>query len=129
MIKVLELKGIKSLKALNVFNTLLLGLKMLPMYMQSSYEDFYDKVQEMPHVEQLKLLREAAMFVELQPDEVEAVIGFCTDRNGVPYGSSNIKNLKPDEILEMIVAVCGEIAKIKISLISEDEKKNSLISQ
>lgn len=122
--RVLELKGFKSLRALNAFNTLMLGLKMLPAYMGERYEEFFDRVSNMPPSDQEKLIREAAVFVELQKEEVEALISFCADPNGVPYSAENMKNLGPKDLHEMIVAVCCEIAKIKIDLVSDREKKN-----
>lgn len=122
--KVLELKGYKSLRALNVFHSLMLGLKMLPAYMGETYEDFYDRISKMDAASQEKLIREAALFVEIQKDELEALISFCADANGVPYSAENMKNLGPKDIHEMIVAVCLQIAKIKIDLVSDSEKKN-----
>jgi hypothetical protein len=127
--KVLEIKGYKSLKALNAFHTLMLGLKMLPSYMGESYEDFYSRISEMNEADQEKLIREAVLFVELQKEEVEAIVGFCSDKNGVPYSAENMKNMKPDQLVEMIVAVSKEIAKIKIGFVSEAEKKNFQDSQ
>lgn len=121
--KVLELRGFKSLRALNAFHTLMLGLKMLPAYMSESYEDFFGRVSEMPAADQEKLIREAALFVELQKEEVEAILAFCADPNGVPYGPENLKSMGPEQIFESIVAVCVEISKIKVDLISEREKK------
>ncbi len=122
--RVLELKGYKSLKALHAFHALMLGLKMLPSYIAESYEDFYDRVSKMPEVDQEKLIREAALFVELQKEEVESLLSFCADANGVPYSPENLKNLGPKELHEIIVAVCVQISKIKIDLVSTDEKKN-----
>jgi hypothetical protein len=122
--RVLELRGFKSLRALNAFNTLMLGLKMLPSYMGETYEEFLGRIAEMPPQDQEKMIREAALFVELQKDELEALICFCTDPNGVPYSAENVKNLGPKDLHECIVAVCKEIAKIKIDLIGEHEKKN-----
>lgn len=122
--KVLELKGYKSLKALNVFHTLMLGLKMLPAYIGEDYETFYAKVQGMEPKDQEKLIREAALFVELAEDEVEALVCFCTDKNGVPYSKANLPNLGPSDIFEMVVAVCLEISKIRIDFVTESEKKN-----
>lgn len=123
MIQVLELRGFKSLRALNAFNTLLLGLKMLPAYMGETYEDFLNRINAMPFEDQMKMIREAAMFVELQKEEVEALICFCADKNGVPYEAANLKNLGPDQIIDIIVAVCGEIAKMKIDFVTDNEKK------
>lgn len=124
MIKVLELKGYKSLRALNAYNTLVLGLKMLPAYMAESYEDFLHRIQKMPEADQIKMLKEAAMFVELGEEEVRALVCFCADPNGVPYTAENLKNLSPKQIHEIIVAVCLEISKIKIDFVSDTEKKN-----
>lgn len=122
--KVLELKGYKSLRALNAFNALMLGLKMLPAYMGEEYETFLNRVHLMSPQDQKKMIREAAMFVELQKEELEAIICFCTDKNGVPYTSENLKNLGPDHLIEIVVNVCFEIAQIKIDFVSEAEKKN-----
>lgn len=126
--KTLELRGYKSLKALNAFHTLMLGLKMLPSYMGESYEDFYSRVSVMPEVDQEKLIREAVLFVELQREEVEALAGFACDPNGVPYSAENLKSLDPKTIMEIIVAVCVQISKIKVDFVSEAEKKNLNIS-
>lgn len=124
MIKVAELKGYKSLRALNAFHTLMLGLKMLPAYMGEEYAAFFDRVEEMPPDDQRKLIREAALFVELQKEEVESLLSFCIDPNGAQYVPESLKSLTPDRILEMIVAVCMELAKIKIDLVTSNEKKN-----
>jgi hypothetical protein len=122
--KVLELKGYKSLKALNVFHALMLGLKMLPAYIGESYEDFFARVQAMTPEDQEKIIREAALFVNVEPDELGALVSFVADKNGIPYGPENIKNLGPADLHEIIVAVCVEISKIKINFVSESEKKN-----
>lgn len=124
MIQVRELKGFESLRALNVFHTLMLGLKMLPAYGREAYEDFFARVETLTPADQEKMIREAALFVVLEREEVEALIKFCTDANGVPYTKENMKNLGPDQLHEIIVAVCLEISKIKINFVTEAEKKN-----
>lgn len=124
MIEVSELKGYKSLRALNAYHSLMLGLKMLPQYMGESYEDFFARIEQMPKEDQVKMIQEAALFVELQKEEVEALVCFCKDKNGIPYQSANINNLKPDELHEIIVAVCTKISEIKIDFVSAREKKN-----
>lgn len=127
--KLLPLKGYKSLKALNAFNALLLGLKMLPQYRTQSYEVFYENFKDMEDAKKETYLREAVAFVQLEQDEVEAIIGFACDGNGVPYGAANLKNLSPDQIHEVIVAVCMEIGRIRVELVSESEKKKLHTSQ
>ncbi len=121
--KVLELKGYKSLKALNVFHALMLGLKMLPAYQGETYENFFARVTVMPAADQEKLIREAALFVNLERDEVEALVCFVSDPNGIPYTAENVKNLGPDQLFEVIVQVCLAISKIKIDFVTETEKK------
>jgi hypothetical protein len=69
--KVAELKGYKAWRAFGVFHKLMLGLKMLPAYMGESYEEFFERVSIMPAADQEKLIREAALFVDLEQDEVE----------------------------------------------------------
>lgn len=125
--KVLEIKGYKSLRALQARNTLMLGLKMLPSYRELTYEYFFGLIDAMTVTDQEKMVREAANFVELNKDEVEALISFCADKNGIPYGPENLNNLNPIEIREIIVQVCMAITKIKVDLVTDDEKKNSEI--
>lgn len=120
----LPLKGYKSLRALNAFHALLLGLKMLPAYISEDYEKFYASFKDRTEADKERLIREAAVFVELSEDEVEALISFATDINGVPYSRVNLKNLSAKELHEIIVAVCMEIGRIKIEILSEGEKKN-----
>lgn len=127
--KVLPLVGYKSLKALNAFHSLMLGLKQLPEYYSESYESFFTRVHGLDFIDQENILRKAAMFVEILPDELEALVCFCTDKNGIPFTKENIKNLGPKDFHEIIVAVCLEISKIKVDFVSEDEKKKSENSQ
>lgn len=122
--KVLELKGYKSYRAMSAFSTLMLGLKMLPAYMGEAYEDFFQRIQAMPEIDQRKMITEAAAFVVLDKEEIDSLVCFCADKNGVPYGPENVKSLGPDEIIHIIVAVGCEIVKIKIDFLSEAEKKN-----
>lgn len=126
---ILPLKGYKSLRALNGFHALLLGLKMLPAYILEDYETFYSSFSVKSDEQKEKLLKEAVMFVQLGQDEVEALISFATDKNGIPYTAVNMKNLSVGEMFDVIVAVCMEIGRIKVDLVSEAEKKNSEGSQ
>lgn len=123
MIEVLPIAGIKSLRAVNAYSALLLGIKMLPAYCAERYEDFLLRVEKMPAEDQEKIFRAGAEFVELDPKEVEALLAFTADANGVSFGQNNIKNLKPFEIIDRIVAVCMKISEIKIDMVTEYEKK------
>lgn len=125
--KILPFKGYQSLKALNAFNALLLGLKMLPAYLQYDYPTFFDSFKQKSPEETETLIREAVAFVHLEQTEIDALMSFAADSNGIPFGKSNINNLAPEEIFEIIVQVCIEFSKIDINLVSEEEKKRSKI--
>jgi hypothetical protein len=124
-VKVLPLKDIDSLYAVQSVHKLMLGLKMLPSYIGESYEAFYSRLDLMPSEDQETMLREAATFVKLDPDEMMDLLKFCSDANGVPYTRENCKSLKPTDIHEIIVAVGMEVMRAhKIKLLSDKEKKN-----
>lgn len=123
-VKVLELKGIKSLRAFNSFHTLVLGLRMLPEYMSVSDEDFGNRLESLPPEAKVKVIRQAVKHVPLEEDDVNALMLFAADPNNVPYDKTNIDNLNPVDLSECIVAVCFEMSKIKPTIISEAEKKN-----
>lgn len=125
MIQVSELKGYNSYKAFCAYNQLLMGLKMIPEYKTLSFEDFFEMLDRIEDVEdKRKVLTKAAMLVQLEEEEVQAMLSFCKDKNGVPFGKENLKNLKPEEQIEAIVSVSLEYAKIKVRFVTETEKKN-----
>lgn len=123
MFKVLELSGMDSYFALQAYGKMLLGLKMLPAYMHLGYSEFYHDIEKMEPKDQEKMIREGVFMVNLDAEEIMAFIQFCVDKNGVPYKRENVKKLPPEQIFEMAVAVCIELAKIKVKLTTEDEKK------
>lgn len=124
MKKVLPLVGYKSLRALNAFHMIMMGLKMIPIYAFIPYEEFFKSFDDKSEKEKEVFLREGLAIIELKEDEVDALIGFCCDGNGIPYGKSNTKNLDLKEIYECCLSVLVEISKIEISFITESEKKN-----
>ena len=128
--KLRELVGPDSYYAMLAVHKLMLGLKMLPAYIGLTFEEFYDAIDLMTPEEQESFVREAVAFVTLDREELNDVIKFATDNNGVPYGPENIKNLKPSDFHEIIVHVGLEVMKAhKIKLVSSKEKKNLKTSQ
>lgn len=123
-IKVLPLKGPDTYWALQSYIKLLFGLKMLPMYMGKTIEEFFAIIEEMPVEDRKKIVREAVLMVRLERDEVDSLIKFASDGNGVPYGHQNTKSLSPGEFLEIIHAVTQEIAGLEPNFLSLSEKKN-----
>lgn len=124
--KVAPLVGIKSLRCLNAFQALLLGMKMLPGYQHLTFEEFITLVDGMEREEQAQVLTHGAKIVALDPEEVKALVCFCSDKNGIPYIEANIKSLKPNELVEVIVTVCMEVIQnLHVDLVTKEEKKNS----
>lgn len=122
--KTLPLVGYKSLRALNAFHMIMMGLKMIPIYAFIPYEEFFQSFEEKTQPEKDMFLREGLAIIELQEDEIEALLGFCTDPNGIPYGKANVKNLDLKTIYDCCLMVLIEISKIEITFITESEKKN-----
>lgn len=111
--------------AMQATHKLIFGLKMLPGYAHEEYHEFCARMDRMDHKDQETLMREAAVFVKLEPEEILDLIQFCADANGVPLGQAHLKGMKPADIHEAIVAVAMEVMKAHhVRLISEDEKKN-----
>lgn len=123
--EVLPLVGPRSLTALNAFGALILGMMMLPVYRMKSFEEMASMFEEKTEEEREAMLRVAVVFVQLAAPELEAIVSFVADKNGIPYRSENVKNLKVDELHEIVVAVMMQIGRIKIHLVSPEEKKNS----
>lgn len=128
--KCLTLEGAKSHTALTAYMAILTGLKMSPAYQHLGLEEFTEMVESMEPADMLKVFIIGARIVPLTPDELKALVCFCTDKNGVSYSAENLKNLGPSDLVEIIVTVCMEIAtNISIDLITKEEKKNSNPSQ
>lgn len=125
MMKVLDIKGLDGHEAAMVFHKLMFGLHMVPAYFNDSYKDFFDKIDQMPEDDQLKVIREAAALVELLPSEKLALMKFAVDNNGVKYSMENCSSLPPKDINEIIVKVCWQLAKDhSANFLTESEKKN-----
>lgn len=122
--QVTELKGLKSYFALQAYGKLLLGLKMLPMYMGEDYTTFFRRIELMTDIEQENLIRQGAFLIDLTHEEILSLARFCKDSNGASYTEENTKKLPPNEIHEIIVAVCMACARIKVRLTTDAEKKN-----
>lgn len=118
------IKGMEGYQAFCAFHKMMLGLKMLPEYITESYEDFFARIDSLEPEQKLKFIQKAAIFVNLDEDELSALVCLAKDSNGVPYGPANLKSLTPDEFISIIVAVCFEISKIKIDFLTDSEKKN-----
>ncbi len=113
------------MRALNAYHTLVLGLKMLPMHLDKDYPTFLEYLEALPPENQETMLRQSMALVPLNHEEIMALIAFATDSNGIPFGNVNKDNLTIEEIFEICIAVCVEISKIKVDLVSKAEQKKN----
>lgn len=123
-VKVLPLVGLKSLRLINVYQALMIGYCMVPRYAKEDIHGFLEQLKQGPERELENVIRTAASVVELDGNEIEAVVSFAADPNGIPYGKANVGNLGPGDLHEIIVAVMMEVTRIKVDLVTPEEKKN-----
>ncbi len=130
--KVLPIKGLNGLNALKGLSALLLGYFILALPGKQDCDDFetyFESFKTKTEADKEKILRAALLFVRIEALEVEAMMSFVQDKNGIAYSAVSIKNMPLLEMIEIIVAVCLEIGKIKVTILSEDEKKKFPSSQ
>ncbi len=123
--KVLPLVGSRSLQAFSAFCKLLLGLKMTPAHLSEPYEEFFASFGEKTQGEKETMVRLAVALVDLESREIEALLCFATDKNGVPISAVNLSKMPVKEIFEAIVAVGMELGRIDIHMVTPEEKKKS----
>lgn len=124
-LKVLPLTGLKALRAFNVFYSLMLGYRMHPKNVLMSDIDFLKHFSNLSEEEKARELIEAVKFVPLEESEVNELICFCCDSNGVPLSALNTKEMTPDMIADIIVSVSLEFSKTKLFTIGAEELKKN----
>ncbi|MGB2579415.1 hypothetical protein AAIR98_001334 [Elusimicrobium simillimum] len=128
-VRVLPLKGLKSIWALNAYNTLLFGLATEQALTGQPFEETYKNFEALPLEAKELQLRRAISIVNLPEDDMRSLICFAQDANGVPFTDANTARMSPEDIVEVLTAVCLEISKIKIRSISDDVKKTPALQR
>ena len=125
---VLSLTGISGVRAFNVFHHVVLGMKMLPVNLEKGYDGFLAELSGKSDDERKKFFISGLNFVTLDEEDIEAVLRFCTDTNGVPLCRANTKTMAAQDIISNMSDVFVEISKINVNLVTGDEKKNLITS-
>lgn len=123
-INVLPLKGLKSFAAYRALTALLFGYKMLPAHVGETYEEWFPKFAAMDSAGKEKVIRQALLFVQLTEAELEDLACFATNKHGVPHTSVTLAALDAGEIHEILTAVCMAFDKVRVYLVTPEEKKN-----
>ena len=124
MAKLLPLTGISGVRAFNVFHSVILGLKMVPIELEKGYHAFLDEMNSKTEDEKREYFRTGLNFVPLEESDIEAVIRFCEDANGIPLTKNSVRGMSSVDIINLMVEVFLEIAKLNVNLVTKDEKKN-----
>ena len=123
-IKLLPLVNLKSVQAFCAYNNVLFGLHCSPAHLGKTDEQFYDWFDGLNETEKEKQLRFGLSLAKLSTEEMLDLACFASDENGIAFTEINLKKLNPIDILEILLAVCVAMSKIKVSSISEEQKKN-----
>ncbi len=123
-VRVKELRGLKSVWALNALATLIYGLGTEQACLGQDYETTAAKFEALPDEEKEKQLRHALEIVNLTSADMMNLLEFAIDANGVPYAQKKLEKMGPHEIVEAMLAVCLELAKLRPQVCPEDLKKN-----
>lgn len=123
-VKVKELRGLESVWALNAYHTLVRGLAIEQACLGQETDTTLAKFEALDLAGKERELRRALTLVNLGEDDMQNLLLFALDANAIPYGRRNLKTLSPLELIDAMVAVCLEIAKITPRVAPEDVKKN-----
>ena len=124
MITVKPLKGLKSVWALNAFHTLVWGLAAQQAVLGQDIETTTAKFEALPLDKKEQQIRHALQIVNLTAEDMLNLLEFAKDQNGIPYSQKKLEDLPPQELMDAMLAVCMELAKIKPQICPEELKKN-----
>lgn len=122
--KIKELKGYPSIRAYAVYQRILLGLLSIPAVLGIAPQDFIDGFEDKPRDERRILLIKACAVMDLSDDEIDSLLYFAVDNNGVALSRINTAALGPKELTEVIVEVCLMASDAKVHSLTKDQKKN-----
>jgi len=123
-IKILPLVNLKSVQAFCAYNNVLFGLHCSPSNMGKTDEQFFDWFDGLTEEEKEKQLRFGLSLAKISTEEMLDLCYFASDENGIQYTEINLKKLNPKEIIEIMLAVCIAMTKIKVNSVSDEQKKN-----
>ena len=124
-ITVKELRGLKSVYAVNALSNLVYGLAVEQAHLGQDIETTYAKFEALDEAGQREQLKHALRLVNLSKEDMLNLLSFALDVNGIPYDEGRVKNMAPAEIMEAMLEVACKVAQtIKPRSITDDAKKN-----
>ena len=113
-VEVVELKGIKSVKALNIYSQLLLGYKMLPIHIDKTYDEFLEYFSKLDENDKRIIIKQALSAVNMEDTDITTLTSFAKDENGVLYTKSVIDHLPANKIVEVAAEVCMALDRLEV---------------
>lgn len=123
-IRVKELRGYESVWALNAYYLLVFGLGSEQAVLGQDYDTTAANFEALPEHKKETQLRHALQIVNLSAADMQNLLFFALDANGIPYAQKKPEQLGPEELVEAMLAVCLAISRITPRTCPTDAKKN-----
>lgn len=125
MITVKELRGLKSVYAVNALSNLVYGLAVEQAHLGQDIETTYAKFEALDEAGQRAQLKHALRLVNLSKEDMLNLLSFAVDVNGIPYDEGRVKSMAPTDIMDAMLEVACKVAQaVKPRTITDDAKKN-----
>jgi hypothetical protein len=121
-VKVKELKGLRALRAYLIYQKLIICLGLTVFNPEKDSGTLLLKFGDYDLQKRKELLTKACSVVPLEDDEVEALTRFAVDENGIAFEKPALANLKPNEIIDLMVAVCMKLDAIECYSLNDDDE-------
>jgi hypothetical protein len=112
--KIKEIKGQRGVRAFNIYSKLVIGIGMTYFNHEKNFEEFLKSFEGYEIEKKRQLLKWACLMVQLDDDEIEALTRFVADDDGIAYEKPALAQLKPSEIVNMMVEVALKISETSV---------------
>lgn len=119
-----QARGVAGARAFQVYHRLVFGLNMTPLNAGKKYDEWVREFEAKTDEDKRRDLAVACLLVDLEPEEMHALLALASDPNGNPLGPENVSGLPPNEIVEIMTDVCMELSKIPLYSLTSEQKKN-----
>lgn len=123
-LKIKELKGLKSIKIFQIVLNIILFIKMLPKFLDKSFEDILDILKTYENRELIEFFLKNLSFVNLGDDfnDFIELIKFTKNNQNQEISKEEIKGMSVFDLENRIVKVILEILSIEIFTLTENDK-------
>lgn len=127
--KILELRGLKSVRVYQIYQQVLIALAIAPTSGAKSIEQFLCDFEVADIDAKRQMLTTACGLFNFEHDDIRAILDFALDENTGIELSQTVQGLSPDVIINAIVSVLIKCSDIKIFFWTGIKKNKSPIGQ